>query len=482
MKEQINLKRNYFFKLSYQILSLIVPLITTPYVSRVLGADGIGIYSYTSSIMTYFTMFASLGTLNYGIREIAQCRDDKEQMSNVFWGIELMTACTTLITLAVWFILICLSSKYRTIFLALTPMLIASAADISWLYTGIEKIHYTVIINFICKLAGVAAVFVFVKDKGDLFFYVLIMSAVTCIGNMSMWFFLPKIVTRLRIKEIKIGIHFRETLKYFITSVAISIYTVLDKTMIGLLTHDSLENGYYEQACKLVNIAKPLAFSSVNDIMAPRMSYLFAKDKKEEITERINFSLGVELLLSVGCCFGLISVADIFVPLFFGFEYEPVIPLLRLMSPILIFICISTCFGSHYYVPSGNILDGSKLTIIGSIVNIFVNAPMIILFKANGAVAASLIAEGVIAILYAVSCKSKVKYMGIWRQLYKKLIAGVLMCILCLWIGAVIKCTPILLLLIQVVSGAVFYIMLLTVLKDNSVMLILKMIKSKIGR
>ena len=480
MIKQVSLTRNYFFKLAFQVLSLVVPLVTTPYISRVLGADGIGTYSYTSSIMTYFTMFASLGTINYGVREIAQCRDDKQEMSKVFWGIELMTVCTTLATLVIWLLLTSMSPEYNEIFFALTPMLVATAADISWLYTGLEKIHYTVAINLVCKLAGVISVFAFIKGKGDLLLYVFIMSAVTCVGNMSMWLFLPGIVAPPRLREIKIGRHFRETLKYFITSVAISIYTVLDKTMIGVLTHDPLENGYYEQACKIVNIAKPLAFSSINDIMAPRMSYLFAKDQKDEITARINSSLGIELLLSVGCCFGLMSVADVFVPFFFGAGYKPVIPLLKLMAPILIFICVSTCLGSHYYVPSGNILSGTKLTIVGSIVNILVNVPMIIWFSAKGAVTASLLAEGVIAVLYAVFCRRKVKYKGIWCQLYKKLIAGVLMYFMCSWIETVVHCTPILLLLTQVVSGVVFYVIALTFMKDDSVYLIYKIIAKRV--
>lgn len=478
----VNLKQNYVFKLTYQLLSLLVPLVTTPYVSRVLGADGIGKYSYASSVMTYFTMFAALGTITYGTREIARCRDDKQLLSNAFWGIELMTVFTSLVSTAFWLILICLSTEYRYIFMVLLPLLVATAADISWLYTGLEKVHYTVSINLICKIAGVIAVFAFIKGKEDLLLYVLIMSAVTCIGNMSMWVFLPGIVTRPQIRKANIGRHFRETMKYFVTSVAISIYTVLDKTMIGVLTHDSLENGYYEQACKIINIAKPVAFSSLNDVMAPRMAYLFARGQKEEISERINFSLGIELLLSVGCCFGLIAIADVFVPFFFGAEYGPVVPLLRLMSPILIFICISTCLGSHYYVPSGNIMSGTRLTIVGSIVNILVNVPTIILLGAKGAVVASLLAEGVIAVLYAVFCKKKIKYKSIWHQLYKKLIAGALMLSWCFWIGAVLRCDTVLTLIIEVISGAAVYVGLLTVMKDETVALAYKVTVARLKR
>ena len=214
--------------------------------------------------------------------------------------------------------------------------------------------------------------------------------------------------------------------------------------------------------------------------MTPRMSYLFAKKQTKEITTRISISLGIELLLSVGCCFGLISVADVFVPFFFGPGYKPVILLLKLMAPILIFICVSTCLGSHYYVPSGNILSGTKLTLIGSIVNIFINIPMIKFFGARGAVIASLLAEGVIAVLYAVFCRRKIKYERICCQLYKKIIAGILMCFLCSWVGKTIKCVPFMLLLLQVIIGVLFYAIVLLLMKDNSIFLIYRIIEDKI--
>lgn len=476
--QSISLKRNYIFKLTYQVLSIILPLITAPYISRVLGAEGVGRYSYASSIMTYFTMFASLGTITYGTKEIAQSRDDKQQMSNVFWGIELMTVGTTLAAGAGWLILCYLSSEYRDLFLALTPTLLAAAADISWLYTGLEKVHYTVTINMICKVAGACAVFAFVKDRGDLLLYVLIMSMSTCLGNLSMWLFLPRMITRLQIRMLKIGRHFRESLKYFIASVAISIYTVLDKTMIGLITHNAAENGYYEQANKVVNTIRPFAFTAINEIMAPRMSYLFAKDQKEEITQRINFSLNVELMLSVGSCFGLIAVAKIFVPLYFGAGFEPAIELLQLMAPLLIIISISNCIGTHYFVPCGKIASCTRYNCIGAIVNLIINIPLIMMFGAKGAVIASLMSETVITILYVTFSKKDIKYIRIWHLLYKKLLSGILMLICCLWVEKIFDYNDFMIMIIEILLGAGVYVISLIILKDDSVSVIMR--KSKV--
>lgn len=479
---QISLKKNYIFKLIYQILSMFVLLLTTPYVSRVLGPEAIGKYSYANSLMTYFTMATSLGTVTYGTREVARCRENKQTLSNTFWGIELMTIITFLVSITGWLVLICFSTEQKYVFIALIPLLCAAAADISWLYTGLEKVHYTVVINLIFKMVGVIAIFTFVKERSDLLIYVFILSAVTCLGNFSMWIFLPQMVKAPRIREIRLYRHFRQTLKYFITSVAISIYTILDKTMIGLLTNNPLENGYYEKACEIINMTKPVAFSAINDIMTPRMSYLFAKNQMDEVRERINSSLGLELMLSIGCGFGISCVSDTFVPLYLGAGYEPVVQLIKMMAPILCFICVSTCLGSHYYVPSGHILDGTKLTLVGSAINIIVNAPLIMCFGAKGAVVASLIAEGTIAVLYAKSSKAAVGYTSIWNILYKKIVAGLIMVLICSYFGTIFQCDAVLKLSLQVFIGVTVYFIMLTVMKDTTVIYIWKELLKRLRR
>ena len=163
--QQPNIKRNYIYRLIYEILILITPFITTPYVSRVLGADGVGIYSYTTSIVTYFTLFAALGTASYGSREIARNRDNPEQYSKLFWEIELMTVLTSLVCLVGWVIVIIFSKEYRPYFIALTPMIFATMFDVAWFYTVHEKIIYSVSLNAVFKVIGVLLLFVFVKEK-----------------------------------------------------------------------------------------------------------------------------------------------------------------------------------------------------------------------------------------------------------------------------------------------------------------------------
>ena len=171
-----SVKKNYIYSLLYQILTMITPFITAPYVSRVLGADGVGIYSYAQSYMTYFTLAAALGTASYGMREIARCRDRKEEYSKKFWEIEILTLFTTFVCLLAWVVLILYSSTYRPYFIALVPSLLATMFDISWFYTGHEKMGYTVFGNTLCKIVGVICIFLFIKDKNDIALYIFLNS------------------------------------------------------------------------------------------------------------------------------------------------------------------------------------------------------------------------------------------------------------------------------------------------------------------
>ena len=279
----ISIRKNYIYNTLYQILSLITPLITAPYASRIFGADGTGIQSYTNSINSYFLLFAMLGVETYGQREIARHRDDKEASSRIFWEIVLMTFITTGICMVGWGMLICLAEEYTMYYAVLTITLLAEPFNISWFFGGQEQFKYVVLRNTFFRLAGFAVLFLFVREKNDLLLYMGLLASAGFLGNLSMWTYLPQFLVKVNVRELNIKRHFRETVIYFIPTVATSVYTVLDKTMIGVLTESETENGYYEQATKIVNIAKAMIFS-LNTVMSARMSYLFSVNRTEEIS------------------------------------------------------------------------------------------------------------------------------------------------------------------------------------------------------
>lgn len=475
---QPSVRKNYIYRLFYELLILVTPLITAPYVSRVLGADGVGIYSYTSSIMSYFTLFAALGTASYGAREIAQHRDDRQASSKLFWEIEFMTVFTSSVCILAWVVAILMSTNYRPYFLALLPLLLGTMLDISWYFTGYEKVRNIVIRNSFCKIVGIAALFLFVREKSDLTLYILLNSLITLIGNLSMWTYLPKILAKVDFHTLHFKRHLRETLVYFIPTIATSIYTVLDKTLIGVITQDNYQNGYYEQANKIITLVKSVVFTAINSVMGARMSYLFSKDRQEEIHQRIGRSMDFIFMIGFGAVFGIIAVAERFVPIFFGDGYEPVINLLSLMSPLVLIIGISNCLGSQYYTPSGRRAQSSRYLIVGSVVNLLLNLCLIPFWGAQGAVVASLAAEGIITILYVMNSNGYMTAKLLLRLAWKKVLAGCVMLAVVARLGLVCSGSEIVVLVLQVVVGIIVYFLVLLLLRDE---LLLEIIQIGIG-
>ena len=464
--EEISIKKNVIYNTLYQVLTVIIPLITTPYIARVIGSTGVGIYSYTTSIQTYFSMFAVLGTATYGAREIARNRNNRYKRSKLFWEIELLTVITSCIAIFFWIILIIFSTEYKIYYTILIINLLNTMFDISWFYTGLERFKYIIIQNSIFKILGTILLFVFIKQPSDLKLYIEIMSLFTFLGTISTWIYLPKFLIRVNIKELKIFRHVKETVVYFVPTIATSIYTVLDKTLIGIITQNANENGYYEQATQIINVVKLLTFVSLNTVLGSRNSYLFAEKKYDEIRDRINASIDFILFVGIGAMFGLISVAGEFVPLFFGPGYEKVIGLVKVLSPLAMVIGISNCLGSQYYNPAGLRAKSSKFIIAGAIINLILNIILIPKFWSYGACIATIIAETVITSLYLKYCDGFLKFDKLVGHGWKKMIAGFLMFISIYWIQF-LNLSNALALLLQLIIGIISYIIFLTLLKDD---------------
>lgn len=437
------LKKNVILNTIFRVLMIAAPFITAPYVSRVLLSDGVGIYGYTQSLVTYFTMFAALGTISYGTREIARRRDDKKEYSKTFWEIETISIICSAVALIAWIILALLYVEYKIYLLIFSFSIIATCMDISWLYAGLEKYKYTVSVNLLFKIISVVLIFVLVKKPDDVWLYILIYSASLFLGNASMWLFLPKILVKTKIDKHSLKHHFKETLIYFIPAVATSLYTVLDKTLIGSLIPGTttviidgeevvkktseVESGYYEQATKIIDIVKAVAFVSIHSVMYSRASYLYKIDDKKQIKELTINTFDLTLFLSIGAAFGLIGISPYFVPVFFGAGYDKTITILQILACLVPIICISGALGSVYYSPVGKRKQSSLFLVVGAIVNLGLSAPLIIYFKSIGAAIASVVAETVIAVLYFAFCKKAITLKEFLVVIWKKLVAGGLM-------------------------------------------------------
>ena len=389
--------KNYFLSLVYQILIVLIPLITAPYLSRVLGADRIGAYSFVQSIVSYFTMFAVMGTAIYGQRRIATAYARKESLKQPFVELVILRFCGVAGALLIYFTLIFPFADEPILYLVAAIEIVAVVFDISWFFQGVESFDKITFCNGISKTIGVLAIFVFVKSREDLALYVVFLCGSVLIGNILQWTALRPWLRGQAVSGVHVLHHLRPALALFVSQFAIQAYTVLDKTMIGLITGSDFENGYYDQAQRLIR-ALVTVVTSIGVVMASRIAILWNSkgDNKAEIQKMLLFSFRLIFALSLPLAAGTTIIAHQFVPFFYGDGYEPVIVQIRLLTLLLPIIGCSNIIGTQLFVPSGRERLLTRSVMMGAGANVVLNGVFIPAFGATGAVIASVIAELVV--------------------------------------------------------------------------------------
>ena len=472
-----SITKNYIYNLIYQVLVLILPLVTTPYISRVLGAENIGIYSYTLSIVTYFILFGSLGVALYGQREIAYYQKDKKKYSIIFWEIVILRTITMTISLLLFYLIFVNGNQYQIYYKILILELIGNCIDISWFFQGIEEFKKTVIRNMIIKLISVISIFTFVKSQNDLKIYFWIYVLSTSIGNASLWLYLPKFLTKVKIKEIHLFRHLKPTLGLFIPQIAVQVYTVLDRTMIGAIISDKSEVGFYDQSQKIIKLLMTI-ITSLGTVMLPRIANTFASGEKEKINNYMKRSFNMVFLLAFPMIFGIISVSKAFVPIFFGDGYDKVAILMKVISPIILFIGLSNVTGTQYLLPTKRQKEYTISVIIGAITNFIMNACLIWKFGAIGASIGTVIAEFTVTAVQLYFVRNDFNFKQIIKISKNYVVSSIAMFIVCIIIGSVVKSNMISI-IIQVIFGVGIYGVCLLALKDEFVNIIIKKVIHK---
>ena len=395
-----SIAKNYVYNLIYQVLILVLPLITTPYLSRVLGAEGIGIYSYTYSIVTYFILFGSLGVAMYGQREIAYAQENIEVRKKVFIEIIIFRFVTVFLATIAYYFWFIRGDQYQIYYQILLLELIAAAFDISWFFQGIEEFKRTVTRNVLVRICSVSLVFILVKTKEDLAKFTLIYSIADLVGNLSLWLYLPKYIRGVKIKNINVLQHLPQIMLLFIPQIANQIYKILDTTMIGNIVADKTETGYYEQGQKVIRLLLTIV-TSLGIVMIPRMASTFASGDKKKINDYMKISFNFVFFLAFPIMFGIVSISEAFVPVFFGSGYDKVVTLINLISPIIILMGIANVIGTQYLLPTKKQKEYTISITVGVIVNFILNYILISFYASVGASIATVLSQLIVDIMYA---------------------------------------------------------------------------------
>lgn len=462
MKEK-NLKINFVYNFLYQLLAVIVPLITSPYLARTLGAENIGIASWTNSIVIYFGMFISLGVENHGNREIAYVRLSKRDRSIRFWSIYFCQ----LINLVVVFILyilyvLVIADNYKLIFFILAFFLISKGIDIAWFFSGMEEFRVTVMRNSIVKIITLISIFVFVHQPTDLWKFVAINTVGLLVGQLTLWPNLNKYVYFYFPKMNEVIEHVKPLWILFIPVLAISVFTYMDKYMIGWLS-DVVQNGYYENADKIISVPKAFV-TTIGIVMLPRTAHLLSSKRIDESKRYIELSMTYTVMIGSALAFGLSAVSDIFSVVFWGESFKSCGILIQGLSPTVLLSVIGSVIRSQFLIPNKRDREYTVSLVIGAIVNFCINLVLIPRIGAFGAVIGTMFSETILMSIQLFYVRKELPLKRYFQNCFFYILIGIVMYIAVILLKIKLEYNIFSLIILILIGGGLYVLLLWTYL------------------
>lgn len=476
-----SVKLNFFYNILLNISKVLFPLITAPYVARVLEPDGVGLFNFANTYAGYFSLFAVLGIPVYAIREVAKIRDNLKAQEKFVSEIMSLSLCTTLVCTILFvasvFLVPQLYQNYA-IFLVSGLALYLTPLTIEWFYSGREEFGYITFRALLLRIISIVFLFLLVKTKDDLLVYVSL-NAVMGVVNIA-WNY---------IKMLQMGIHpyltlhfkqhFKPLLLLFSANIAISIYTMLDTLMLGFMSNYE-EVGFYNSAINISKNLLPIA-TSLSAVAMPRLAYYMKQGDWEQINVFMDKSLSVVSFLCFPITFGVIVVAPTFVPLFYGEMFYGAILPLQIVIGVVVAIGLNNLLGVQTLLALGHDKLFLYSVLVGTFSNFFVNLLVIPRFGASGASAASVLAETLILLfqVYLVN-----KYTQIRFRKYRDLIGSVALSLLFFPIGYLLShfVDGWLFVILFIVVSSIFYLMAQFVVKNSSVLIFTDLLKKKLSK
>ncbi len=393
-------KSNFIYNALYQLSSIIIPLVTLPYLTRILHAKGMGEYSFAYSVAYYFYLFIRLGLHNYGTRTIAFNKDDKQLLSKSFCEIYSFQIVMCLFMMVLYFFYCLLWAPNKTLATIFVLLVLAGGIDVTWALYGLEEFKITSIRDMVVKISTAFLIFSFVKNENDVWIYSLIYVIGFFVSQLVSLpiLFREVIIIRPTIGGVKS--HIKPNLILFLPTIAVSIYKTMDKIMLGTLAND-VELGYYHSSENI--IAVPLALiTALGTVMLPRMSnMLSAGGKRKEVDILFDKSISFAMFVSTSICMGIMTVSKEFVPIFFGPGFEKCVFIFDIILPSCIFLAFANVIRTQYLLPRKR--DGLFIVSLfsGAVVNLVLNYLLIPHLASVGAAIGTLAAEVVVCVIQA---------------------------------------------------------------------------------
>ncbi len=455
MQRKSTVKRNLIYQMIYRIATIITPLITSPYISRILGAENLGVFSATYAHANYFILVAMLGVEYYGSRSIAIC-DSKIEIKNKFWEIYYVQLMACIIAIFLYTITLIGTSPERKVYsIAQGIWIIAAGLDINWFFFGTQQFRLTVTRNIIIKIISIICIFIFVQNENQLLRYILIMAGAMLINQVVMWFFLLKEIGFQKPVLSKVKPNIYPMLKLFIPVMGLSIFQIMDKTMVDLLS-DEINSGCYYNTDRLMNIPLGL-ITAMSTVMLPKLSEEFHGNSQINAERLLKQSSELTMSLAPAIAFGLGVISYEFVPLFFGNEFTLCILLILGCIPVIIVKSLEEYIRSQYLIPTEKDNVYIKAVFLAALINGISNYFLISFYGAFGAIIGTLIAETTLLIVQMMYVRKQINFLKIFIKNSYYIALGFLMFVIIRMFASNTEFNNLTTVIISIILGVMIY-------------------------
>lgn len=457
-----SLRANFLWNASYQVLLILVPLVTTPYLARVLGASQIGVFSYTNSITNYFVLFATLGMSQYGVRVVAQAGEDRTKRSRIFFSAYAAQLCIA-VPVALIYLVIANVAPFGDMLVSFAwgAWVLAAVLDISWLFFGVEEFKMPTVRSAFTKLASVFVIFGFVKGPDDLWIYVAAIAGSYLANALLLWPFLKKYVDLCLPRWNEVKSHFAPNIRLFAPVVACSMYLMLDKILLATMA-GTVEAGYYEYSEKLAKMPTSV-ITALGTVMLPHVTAMMSHGNRDrEVVNLLEQCFWIMECVAIGVMIGVGAIAPVFTAVFLGSEFTPCENIIPVLAAVVPLIAASNVIGVQYMLPKGKDREYAGSVWAGAIVNLFLCCLLLKPFGAMGGAVATVLTEGVVLVSQCLTVRKELPLVRLFGETVPFFIMGAGM-FLVVRVASVLLSAfvgDLIVLIIEIVIGLAVYLML----------------------
>lgn len=400
-----SIKKNFIYNLILTSANMLFPLVTAPYLSYILGAQNIGKVNFATSLINWFILIAAFGIPRYGIREISKNRDNKKQMSSVFWNLISIQTIISLISIIIYMLVIFNIPRFEMdieIYLMMIVMLVLNIFSIDWFYQGIEEYGYITVRNIALKVISIILIFIMVQNKDDYLIYAGINIFGMCFNNILNYINAGKYIDK-KVYEFKLVYYMKELKIYFVTTLVIALYTQLDQTFVGYSSPENL--AFYLRSKMVLGVGMSIT-NSIVTVLIPRTAYLKQHDYelyKSVISKSINYIY----IIGLPCIVGIFLLSKEVMILLGGAEFIPASYSLQIISILVVINSIGGWQVNQILIPYKQEKIAFKIQTIGAILSVVLNILLVPKLSYIGAAISWVITEIFLVIVETIAINKK---------------------------------------------------------------------------